>query len=447
MTTISSTPTAIGDDYSYYGVSSSYPLSNLIGSNTSSTKYAGVNLTRNSGGITYIFLEFDFSSIPENATINSISASAKIYGSTNLQSRTQTREVQMYSGNTAKGSPTEWDVSGSSVIYTIDDCGEWTRSELDNIAMRFYVVRNSSYTTSNTYMYLQGAKVTVDYTEKPTVKHTVTIQAGDGITTSKGATEEIYEGESYSVDIYGNISTITDNNEDILGKLVKKLPAGEGGNITANPAKYSTSGSIRGTNYRNCIGKGSSTTATGNDYCSSSGSTANITYTFDFSSIPDDAIINSVSVKVGGHCESTSNSNRSAKVQLYSGSTTKGEAQSFTSTSKQILTMDTGEWTREELENAKLVFTIGYYGGLINGVDFTVDYSLPNEDNAYYTYIIASVMGDHVITINIGETNTKLRVKVNGFWKVVKKLYRKSNGAWQEIDPSTIDSNTKFIVG
>lgn len=147
--------------------------------------------------------------------------------------------------------------------------------------------------------------------------------------------------------------------------------------ITVYPAAVSVvSGSPRSTKYKNAVGKGSSTTASGNDYASS-GTTATIAYTFDFSSIPEGATIDSVEVKVGGHAESSTYTagTRMCDLQLYSGDTAKGTKTHFTSTGKQVLTLNAGTWTYDELQQAQLRVTIGYYGGLVNGVDFTVNYT------------------------------------------------------------------------
>lgn len=142
---------------------------------------------------------------------------------------------------------------------------------------------------------------------------------------------------------------------------------------TSYPTAYSTSGTINGTRYKNAIGKGADTSAvSGNDYSSSSGSTANIDYSFEFD-IPEDADIVSVACQVKGHAENTSKS--TANLQLYAGSTAKGSVSKFTSTSAQTVTLTTGTWTKAEVDQMKLRFTIGYYGGLVNGATVTVTYS------------------------------------------------------------------------
>ena len=148
--------------------------------------------------------------------------------------------------------------------------------------------------------------------------------------------------------------------------------------VTSYPVSYTTSGSISGTRYRNAIGKGSDTSSvTGNDYCSSRNSYANIYYAFDFSGIPDGAEIVSVECSVKGHAESTSSSGHRARCQLYVGtSTAKGSYTDFTSTSAQTLDLTTGTWTLGEVRDMHLCFTIGYYGGLVNGATATVVYSI-----------------------------------------------------------------------
>lgn len=190
--------------------------------------------------------------------------------------------------------------------------------------------------------------------------------------------------------------------------------------ITRYPAAYSISGTINGTRYKNCIGKGSATTASGNDYAKSSGSTASITYTFDFSDIPAGATIESVTVKVGGHAESsTYNSSKKCDLQLYSGSTAKGSATHFTSTSKQVLTMTPGDWTRDELQEAKLKVTIGYYGGLVNGVDFIVVYSEAVAESNFF-------------------------VQYNGEIKAVTEIWKQVNGQMVSVDAADLDQSAKY---
>lgn len=172
--------------------------------------------------------------------------------------------------------------------------------------------------------------------------------------------------------------------------------------ISSYPTAYTTSGSINGTRYQNAVGKGADTVAvSGNDYSSGgSSSTAYISYSFGFDEIPESATIVSVSCQVKGHAENTSRS--TANLQLYAGTTAKGSISKFTSTSAQTVTLTTGTWTRSEIDTMTLRFTIGYYGGLVNGATVEVTYSY---DAIIYT-VTSTLTGSGTISPS-GETEVE----------------------------------------
>lgn len=154
------------------------------------------------------------------------------------------------------------------------------------------------------------------------------------------------QGEDTTVSIYAETIAdlaITDNGTDISGLLIQhEVPTD--GSLSQVPASYVTSGSISGTRYQSTVGHGvdSPSSQTGNDYCQSSGSTATIYYQFNFDDIPDNATISSMTVQARGHLESTSNSSEKAELNTYYGTTAKGTATSYTSTSDQTLTIPAG---------------------------------------------------------------------------------------------------------
>ncbi|MBO7536318.1 MAG: hypothetical protein J6T34_04170, partial [Bacilli bacterium] len=90
-------------NYSWASVSSSYPMTNAY-DDSSSTSYAQVNWTTGSGAETYVYMKFNLSAIPVGATIKSVAASAKGYVNTTTSSRVTTRQMQLASGTTLKGS-------------------------------------------------------------------------------------------------------------------------------------------------------------------------------------------------------------------------------------------------------------------------------------------------------------------------------------------------------
>lgn len=222
--------------------------------------------------------------------------------------------------------------------------------------------------------------------------------------------------------------------------MTNQFVQGGSASVMSNPTAYDVSGSISGTHYQQCIGQGLDNTVSGSDYASSSGSTAHIDYSFDFSDIPAGAAIQSVSVQVKGHCESTSSSSEVATLRLYSGSTAKGSEAEFTSTSDQTITMTAGTWTQAELQSAILRFTIGYYGGAISGAEWTVTYELDG-----YVYTISNVVADHALVFAAAST-TSLYVKQGSTWAAVQSAYVKRNGAWQAVALDAAFDNTKHYV-
>ena len=106
-------PTNVASDHSYASISNT---TNGY-TDSSSTTYATINLTTGSSATTYIYFTFDFSDIPVEATIDSVSCSAKAYISSTNSSRITTRQIQLYTGTTAKGSAST--VSNSTTAFNM----------------------------------------------------------------------------------------------------------------------------------------------------------------------------------------------------------------------------------------------------------------------------------------------------------------------------------------
>lgn len=117
-------------DYETSGMSSTSNASACIGksadegSSTSNMYSSGQSTT---GIVEY---SFDLSGVPSNATISSVECRVKAHEENASRS---TFTLQLYAGNTAKGSETT--VSGTSnTIYTLTT-GSWTRAELDSLVL------------------------------------------------------------------------------------------------------------------------------------------------------------------------------------------------------------------------------------------------------------------------------------------------------------------------
>ena len=104
---------------------------------------------------------FDLSSIPSNAVISSVSCDVKAHEENASRS---TCTLQLYSGNTAKGSVTT--VNGTSnAIYTLST-GTWSRAEIDNLVLRMSVGYYGGL--------IAGATLTINYTME-TASYEVTL--------------------------------------------------------------------------------------------------------------------------------------------------------------------------------------------------------------------------------------------------------------------------------
>lgn len=147
-------------DYAYASVVSGYALSNPIGKGSTSTSMCRVNLKTGSSEVSYLYYNFDCSSIPSNATIESVTCKAKVYINQTNSNRVQTRQVQLFSGSTAKGSAATMSTSTTALNIT---AGTWTRTELNNCRLRLYAVRGTNSTTTTYYMGLYGADLTITY--------------------------------------------------------------------------------------------------------------------------------------------------------------------------------------------------------------------------------------------------------------------------------------------
>ena len=117
-------------DFTSSGMSSTSNASKCIGvsaedGNSTQNMYSSGQST--TGVVEY---SFDLSSIPSNATITNVSCVVKAHEENASRSEFT---LQLYSGNTAKGSQTT--VNGTSnTNYTLV-CGSWTRAEIDNLVL------------------------------------------------------------------------------------------------------------------------------------------------------------------------------------------------------------------------------------------------------------------------------------------------------------------------
>ena len=100
--------------------SSSYPASNGY-TDASSTSYARFSVSRNQTGYTYYV--FPVTGIPNNATVTSVSCTARIY--INSTTNVTNTAIQLYTGTTAKGNSSTFASTTTTNTVTING-GNWT---------------------------------------------------------------------------------------------------------------------------------------------------------------------------------------------------------------------------------------------------------------------------------------------------------------------------------
>lgn len=460
----------------YYLSNSSYlsvSNANNMYANTDSTNYATIQNTRTSTSSYYIYLRgFNFDDVPSNAIVSDITIKLKAY-----HSGGNTSTIYCYDGTTqvsSAGSTTALTTSATTKTFTNTTIDWDTLKEYgSDFGIRINCRRSSRNTTS--YIYIYGAEIEVTYTI-PTPRTVTTTLVGNG-TIDPSGTQTMYDGDEYELTITPtNISdtvTVTNNNVDVTDQLEEHYSGGTSTSYSTASENSVTTGFARsgGAFYQNssttsdawlryAIGHTAespySTSNTSNTYCKdgTNDSTTQgwMNYPFDFSSLPDDAEVTAVEVKCYGAAESTSETARHADVSLWCGNEQKGTTQQFTSTSNSTMTLsDTGEWTREDLQDAWVRFGVGYYGGRILGITWKVTYNHGGTLHHYtYSYGING-NATIVVTIGGGSSQPKIFVKINGAWTQFSKAYKKVNGSWVEQSSSTwstlFNTTTNYIHG
>lgn len=400
----------------------SYPPSNGINSSANTSSYATFSATTTSSG--YAYYLFNSIEVPSVSTINSVSCTVRTRASATSSG---TSSFQLFVGSTEKGTQTT--VTSTAVTtYNLTSGTSWSAQDInDGIALRIGVRRASNNRAYSNRFY--GATLTVNYTVD-SIKYEITASSETSLATIEPSSQEIFQGESGVVKIetdnVGDI-VVEDNGVDVTDQLVVKQKATSGTTsnlaltntttgVSSTATNFYMSSSNQGYTYINLAGGYSAEspnsslptgTGTGNYVYVKDGGSNNTTgwiiYSFDFSSIPSSATITSMEVKCYGAKEEagTSDSQHVGKIGLYSNNTLKSTEQEFTSSTNQLITINSpGTWTRDELQNAKLRFTVGYYGGRIGGITWTVNYNIPAGGNPYYyEYTVSNISADHEIIV------------------------------------------------
>ena len=394
------------------GIYNGNVISNGFAGSGSTTRAAFYTNTGQSAA-SYFYYNFDCSSIPQTATINSVACTVKCGNQgTNYYN---TRQVQLCAGTTPKGSATNMTGSNSSPSSHTLTVGTWTREELNNCKVRMYLTRLNSTGTGATEpstVSFYGATLTVNYSVNGTM-YEINSSSDTSLATVEPSSQEVYQGGSgvvkIDVDNVGDI-IVEDNGTDVTSQLVVKEKTTSGSSETVLGTYTLVSGGINGNGasyFQGLVGKGVNSTQTTNNYYSNgNGTIAVFTYNLTFSDIPSNATITRLYCQVNGHAESTSNNSEYMCAQLILGdtATTISDELNFksvsTGNSTQTLEATTLP-TVAQLSNLKLKCRLGYYGGAINGATCYIEYTVPVEGNQfYYEYTVNNIAADHTILVS-----------------------------------------------
>ena len=408
--------------------------------NTDSTTAGTCTHNRASTNSTYyLYLRgFNFSDVPSSATVSDFMVKIKASATGHTTSTSSSYYMSLINGTTQIASTVaSGRLSTTTTTFTFGK-GSLTWDTLvdygSNFGIRIPLRRANANVEDVVSVY--GAEIEVTYTV-PNPRTVTSTLNGNGTISPSGATST-YEGAEYELVITPTDKTepvtITNNGVDVTSQLVAH---GVESTLSFAPNDVTTSGIQSGSSYAEyAVGNTAedpSSSGTSSNMYASSYSTGYAAYSFDFSSIPSNATIESIEVRCYGHRESnTISSTYVSQCVLYMGNTAISETVDFPSTSNSIITIEpTTLPTRAQLNNVVVRHYVGYYGGLVLGITFEVTYSTGTGIDHYtYTYTVSD---NATIAVTIGNPKNTVYVKINGTWVESKDIMIKVNGTWQSV--------------
>lgn len=155
---------------SYDSINSGYPLHNILGKDETNSTFTRFNMNTGVLAYTYVFLVFDFSAIPENATINRVSCSCKCKCSNSSAVVAGNNDIALCENSNVIVRSSSTQTFDTSVSTETISSVEITRAQLNNLRFRLLGVRGSFGVTRTQYLDLYGVSITVEYTTQDKVE-------------------------------------------------------------------------------------------------------------------------------------------------------------------------------------------------------------------------------------------------------------------------------------
>lgn len=439
--TISAHPTSYDTShYSYASISSSYPIGNAY-TDSNSTSYCQVSWKTGSSAETYVYLKFNLSEIPNDATIKTVTAKAKGYVNTTNSSRVTTRQMQLATGTTLKGSALT--LSNSTSEQTFSNVGTWTVAELHDARIRYYVKRGTSNTSSTYQMRMYGATITVTYEWQATT-YTITVNNSSSATVTANP-DEVISGETSTIksDTVNGI-TVKDNGVDVTSQFVQRTDPAESYEVT-NVGTYGFT--LNSNDYYQSNNKGVNKSAAVCRVDFVVPVEATITFTFinyaeesyDFGVFGNiDVALNNNYYAAGSSGATISDSSYKLACNTSTYNTSSAKTLTYTmSAGEHYIYVKYSKDDASASNNDTLQFKVA------------ITLNEPYSPTPYYAYDITNVVADHIIVVTGASGGPVLYAKINGAWTAVQTAYKKVNGSWvvQSDLTSLFNSTDNFRKG
>lgn len=429
----------------YYRNNSSYVTvtnpSNMY-ANTDSTTYASVQNTRSSTSNTYYcYLRgFNFSDIPSDATVSGFTV--RIKANESYMSTSSSYRMSLYNGTTSIGSTTVTSSLSTSVqTFTFPIPSTLTWETLKGYGSNFGIripLRRSS-TSSSSYVYVYGAEIEVTYTVP--VYHSVTVSNSSSATVTVSDANPL---EGTDVEVRANTVsgiTIKDNGVDVTSQFTQRSETAESYSVV-NVGSYGfTLNGSTGYYVSNNKGISKSAAVARVDFHVPVTATITFTYINYAEQGYDFGVFGNIDVALSDDYYAAGSSGATITDSSYKRAC---NTSTYNSSSAQTLTYDMSAgdhsiWVKYSKDDAS--------DSNNDTLQFKVAITLdePFTPGTYYGYDINDIAADHVIVVTASSSSPVFYVKSGSTWVAVTKVYRKANGSWTEVDPSTLDSTAKYV--
>lgn len=466
--------------------------------NTDNTTYATVTNSRTATKSYYIYLKgFNFDDIPSNAVVNSFTVKLKAYESG--ASTSSTYAPVLVNNTTAITSTCSAITTTAQTLTFTGVTADWNTivGYGNNFGIRINCRRASRNRTS--YVYIYGAEILVDYTI-PTYYNVSATQSTGG-TISLSQSGQVLEGTTVTVtatpsdgyeleniyvngDVLAGTSFTVDGDKTVTATFVQLIIHTISTSITGGVLRSPTTASMT-------VGDGDDCEITfdGNTGNTFSSMTVNgVTVTPITKNAPAPLPSYTVSTNYGTYSTYalsnaydgddssyfwSSEAQASGKyilitfsdfVNLSSFSTYSSNSTDYPHSCNVLqVSADRTSWTDvgtfsnsqtttfSDITNANNIKYVRIYASssisnwlVIN--EITMSYTAAGVGEEYYSYTIASVDEDKTVVIIFAEPPAYY-VKIEGAWKKVLTIYKKTDGAWTEFDYSHADDEKLIYKG